>query len=167
MTPNNYFAKVYQSNEIIEQATIYINKKTVQFGQEVYQFNHVIGFGVAPIKNPIPDLWIILYFVFGMALLFVYKNIFWGTVLLLNAVLPWDNNYAQSSQYGLGLYLASGEKKIFVTSDKNSLTKIIQDLHNYMNNDEDKRTYVIDIVRGNIAGNYTAGTASSNNINFR
>lgn len=158
--PNN------NDTDIVDKAAIYINKKTVQFGQEVYQFHNITGFGVSKVKTgKVPILVIAGLFILGLFSLNLNTQAAFGFVIA--AIVCIFVNLGIPQQYGLGLYLNSGQQKIFVTSDQTGLRKVVESLYKYMNSDENQGTYVVTVVRGNINGNYIGGNAVNNNLNFQ
>lgn len=169
MAQNNLLSPNSQI-DLINNATIYINKNTVQFGREVYQFHNITGFGVTPIKNTnTPWILIIGLFMFGI-LLFAFPSSevrVAGFVSIAIGVVGLMNNLREPINYGFGLYLNSGQQKIFVTPNKDNLNKIVQELYDYMNDDNKNGTYVVNIVRGNVHGNYIGGNGQENNMNFK
>lgn len=154
--------------EIVKGATIYITKKTVQFGSDVYQFHNVTGFGISRIKtgNIFPITWILVLFVLGLIIGNVTGNSSIGIIMVTLAIGGILSNVAQPKRYGLGIYLNSGHEKIFITNDVLGLKKIVAILYEYMDNKEKLGTYVVNIVEGNVTGNFIGGDAHKNNLNF-
>jgi hypothetical protein len=100
---------------IAKAEVLYITKKTVRFGDDVYQFRNVTGFGIDEVKTKkIPWLFIFVLFVLG----FIVGNFAqgWGVILIMISIAAFLYNIAQPKMYGLKLYLNSGDGKIFITS---------------------------------------------------
>jgi hypothetical protein len=158
--------------EIIDKpARIYITKKTVRFGQEVYQFNNITGFAVSTVKIPniIPTSWFLVLFVLGSIIGIVPTNDARAIGILMSLIgfIGICSNFSQPKHRGLGIYLNSGHRKIFITTDIKGLEEIVAILYKYMDSDEEKGTYVVNVVGGNVTGNFVGGDAHNNNLDFK
>jgi hypothetical protein len=169
MTNNNLFPQTKYTEIIDKPATIYITKKTVQFDREVYQFSNITGFAVTKRKaeNLIPISWLLVLFVLGLMMASIPNNNWVGIIMVILALLGIFSNFSQPQRYGLGLYLNSGHERIFITSDIKGLKGVVAVLYEYMDSDEEKRAYVVNIVAGNVTGNFIGGDARNNNLNFQ
>ncbi|MBD2181281.1 hypothetical protein H6S82_24745 [Planktothrix sp. FACHB-1355] len=153
--------------EILEGGTIKLTAKTVQFGSNVFQFHNVTGFGIAKvdtIKIPLGSLFIL--FIIGLVLGSLPNISLVGGLLVLGAIAGVIYNITQPQRYGLGLYLNSGHMKVFVTTDVRGLKIVVEDLCNYMENNK-LGGYVVNIVGGNVTGNYIGGDASGTTSTYR
>ncbi|MDY7014947.1 MAG: DUF6232 family protein [Cyanobacteriota bacterium] len=131
----------------IEQAQlIYITKKTVRFGADVYQFRNVAGFGLAEVKtaNLIPLKVILALFAFGCLLAIVPGARSWGIVAVLLAVGAVFLNSSQPKKYGLKLYINSGDSKVFISSHLAGIKQVITQLYEFMESNTEE-SYVINI----------------------
>lgn len=156
-----------KSPEIIGNSTIYITKKSLQFGQQVYQLHNVTGFAASEIsKILIPIKVLLALFVVGL-LIGSFGNQVVGYLMVGGSILGIVYNVLQPKQYGLAIYLNSGQVKFFTTTDKNSLTKLIASIYEYINSDKQLEPLVYNFVHGNVNGNFIGGHASSSNVNFR
>jgi hypothetical protein len=167
---NNNLSPQTQYTEIINKpATIYITRKSVQFGQEVYQFINITGFAVTKRKaqNTIPISWLLVLFVLGLIVGSIPNSVWVGTTMVIIALLGIFSNVSQPQRYGLGLYLNSGHERIFITSDLKGLKAVVANLYEYMDSDDKKEAYVVNIVEGNVTGNFVGGDARHGNLNFQ
>lgn len=162
-----------QNTEIpIRNATIEITKNTVKFGSDVYQFRNVTGFGVCPVRTfKVPLPLIGLFFIVGLFLFIFYTDDHGqksaGFAMMFVAFLAFLYNTFWPLTYGLKLYLNSGSPlPIFISSDLKGLKKVVSVLYDFMESN-DERTYKINIVEGNVEGNFIGGDASGRVSNTR
>lgn len=169
MANNNLLPQTKYTEIIDKPATIYITRKTVQFDKEVYQFVNITGFAVTKRKaeNTIPILWLLLLLILGSIMASIPNNNWVGIIMVLFSLLGVFSNFSQPQRYGLGLYLNSGHERIFITSDIQGLKEVVATLYEYMDSGDDKRAYVVNIVEGNVTGNFVGGDARRNNLNFQ
>jgi hypothetical protein len=159
MAANNILPQ--EQDKPIRNATIEITKRTVKFGSDVYQFRNVTGFGISPVKtaNLVPLQFILVMFVLGLLLANVPDFRMWGIILVLLAIAGFIANNSQPKSYGLKLYLNSGSPSpVFITTDMQGLGEVVSDLYKIMETNEE-RTYRINIVEGNVEGNFIGGDA--------
>ncbi|MFB2981952.1 DUF6232 family protein [Microseira sp. BLCC-F43] len=140
----------------IEKAEVlYITKKTVRFGDDVYQFRNVTGFGIGEVQTKkIPYLFIFVLFVLGAIVGNFAQE--WGGILIMISIAALIYNIAQPKMYGLKLYLNSGDGKIFITSDTAWLKKAVMKLYDFTENAQDGSSMTIQI-GGSITGNIIQG----------
>jgi hypothetical protein len=132
-------------NTTIEKATlIEITKKTVRFGNYVYQFRNVAGFGVAEIRKNIPIGTVLVLFALGLILANIPNLRMWGILMVLVALGILITEVLTPKRYGFKLSINSGENKIFITSDIEGIKKIVLTLYEFMENNEEG-TYVVNI----------------------
>lgn len=156
--------------EVLGNATIYITKKTVQFGQEVYQFHNITGFGVSELARVLLPIQLILgLFLFGLfAANFPDSSArTFGIFMVIVSIVCLIYNQTQPRKYGLLIHLNSGGLKFFSTTDKQGLKQVVATLYEYMDTDKDLGTYVVNFVQGNVTGNFIGGNARENNVNFQ
>ncbi|MEQ8462818.1 DUF6232 family protein [Coleofasciculus sp. E1-EBD-02] len=144
-------------NISLEEADIlYITKYTLRFGDDVYQCKNVTGFGIGEIKQRVPILLIFILFVIGFYLKFVLYNQ-WGSILLIADLILGVLSLARPKQYGLQIYLNSGDKKLFVTSDIDWIKQAVRKLYYFMEKAPEGSSMTIEI-GGNIQGNIIQGS---------
>lgn len=146
--------------EILNGGRICITKKSVQFGSSVYQFHNVTGFAVSKLqKNTLPMQFILALFIIGlfMANSPVGREI--GIIIVLGAIGGILYNISQPDRYGFGLYLNSGHEKIFTTTDVQGVKEVVETLYKYIESDQELSAYVVNIVEGNVTGNFIGGNA--------
>ena len=157
-----------KDTNIERNAVIYITDRTVRFGNDVYQFRNVAGFGLAEVKNNniIPTKVIIGGFVLGFLLGIIGQGI-WGLLILLLAIGAIVINYKNPKRYGLKLYVNSGGGTIFVTTDLEGVKRVVAKLYDFMENSLDG-TFVVNVddrsisVQGSVGGSVMAGDVGGN-----
>jgi Family of unknown function (DUF6232) len=137
----NEFLPGDNSTKIAEATLLEVTKKIVRFGDDVYQFRNVTGFGIGEVRRGRISF-------IGWIIVLVISIPLWGIPLIL-AILY---SLFLAKSYGLMLYLNSGEAQIFITSDRNWLKKAVGTLYDFMQNAEEGSHMTLQ-VGGNIAGN--------------
>jgi hypothetical protein len=145
-----------QSITLERNKTITITKRTVRFsGANVYQTHNITGFSEGEVDiGTIPWLIIIIVF-FGSGIAGI-GNSGLGGLLSLVAIGGAVWNFAKPKHYGLLLTLNSGDKKLFVTSDKANLKVAIGAIYELIEKEKDA-TYQISIENSNVRGNLIQG----------
>ena len=151
------------SREIEKSNFINISKNTIKFGDSVYQFINVTGFGIGEIKKgDFPWLGVFILVVLGIATL-AFAGI--GLIFLGLAGFAIYGHFIVPQSYGLSLYLNSGQEKFFTSTDKRFLGEVVATLYQFM--EEDRLGSVsIDLsnrsiqVGGNLYGNANLGDRS-------
>ncbi len=152
----NAFLSGDDNTKIAQADVIYISDKTVRFGNDVYQFRNVTGFGIDEVKSKkIPFLVIVGLFLFGLTVMNFNNS--WGLLSLVISVMALGANILQPKMYGLKLYLNSGDAQIFLTSDTVWLKRSVRSLYDFMNNAGEGSSMTIQI-GGNITGNIIQGS---------
>lgn len=150
------FLQPHDKTNIANSDLLYVTKKSVKFGDNIYQFRNVTGFGIGEVKTrKIPISWILGFFVFG-GILKTISNDF-GLLLILMAIGAIVFNIMQPKLYGLTLYLNSGDSTIFITSDTPWLERAVGKLYDFTENAQEG-SYLSIKVGGNIEGNLITGT---------
>lgn len=148
----------HQSQDtVFEDANqIEINKNILKFGSSVYQFKNVTGFHVGEFeKEPFPRQAFIMLLVLGVATLALVV----GIIFLLWALWLFINHRKQQSIYGLAIYLNSGRKRVFRSTDKDFLYRIVNAMYRLMSEDSAMNVLVDMSNRSvNVEGDFT-GTA--------
>ncbi|MBD1921292.1 hypothetical protein H6F77_09330 [Microcoleus sp. FACHB-831] len=166
MAPNNILQN--NTDPIKRNESIYITKKTVRFGSDVYQFRNVTGFGVAEFKpaNIIPIKFILIIFVIGLIFGNIPDTRSWGITIVLFSLFGIILNTFQPNQYGLKLYLNSGGGPIFLTRDMEGLKKVVQNLYKFMDSDKEG-SYIVNVqdssirIDGSVGGSVIKGDAEN------
>ncbi|MEQ8757286.1 MAG: DUF6232 family protein [Coleofasciculus sp. G1-WW12-02] len=152
----NAFLKLPDNLSLEKAEVLYITKQTLRFGDDVYQFKNITGFGVGQIKVMIPFSLIIIVFIFGV-IISSWLSRQWGNVTIIISCLAAIFSFIQPKQYGLQIYLNSGDKKLFVTSDTKWLERAVSRLYDFMENAPEGSSMTIEI-GGNIQGNIIQGS---------
>lgn len=158
----NAFLSGDDNTKIAQSDVIYITDKIVKFGDDVYQFRNVTGFGIGEIKAKKPPFLLVGFFIFlliiGLYISSKFNNL-WGLLIagISSIVLFVQADNYQPKKYGLKLYLNSGDAQIFITSDTVWLKRSVRSLYDFMENAEEGSSMTIHI-GGNITGNIIQGS---------
>jgi Family of unknown function (DUF6232) len=123
---------------------INITKKTVRFGSDVYQFHNISGFGMAEIKNQNSAAVPLLLAAFVVGLILANFSFWLGAIVCIVALLGIFSIVSTPKEYGLKLYINSGDKKVFITRDLNGIKQVVATLYEFMESEKDG-AYVINI----------------------
>jgi hypothetical protein len=124
---------------------IYITKKTVRFGSEVYQFCNVTGFGISEFKakNLISLIIILLLAIVSIiARIYGVKRLEIVTLVMAFLAIAW--NRIRPRKYGFTLYLNSGDKRVFITRNRKFLNDLISVIYEFMESNAEGG-YVVNI----------------------
>lgn len=147
--------------------TVTITKKTVQFGNNVYQSCNVTGFGVGEVESKFPLKFVVMLFFGGLALTQVPSIGFVGGIAMFLAVGLIIAKFTQPKQYGLELQLNSGITEFFITSDLKTLREIIHNIYMMMEKSLEGSVsfHVSDNsvrIEGSVGGSLNFGTVGGN-----
>ncbi|MCC3414951.1 MAG: hypothetical protein JGK24_20420 [Microcoleus sp. PH2017_29_MFU_D_A] len=131
----NDLLKQDDSKKVVEDAKfIEFSKRTVRFGDSLYQLRNVTGFEVGKIpKDKFPTLIVLGMLLAGTALLVV------GIGIILIGIAGWMifSHFTQPQKYGFILTLNSGESISFISRDKLFLGNIVSALYQLMEGEID------------------------------
>jgi hypothetical protein len=144
-----------------------ITKRTVSFGNNVYQFKNITGFSEETIykATTIPWFFIVIGAIAGIIAL-SEKEVGIGIFVLLVCAICIVINNMKKEEYGLILTLNSGGRHMFITSDHKMLSELIQKLYHFMDSDQDGM-YAVTIndnsikIEGNMIGVAASGTGNT------
>jgi hypothetical protein len=152
-----------QSTTLEKNTKIFVTKKTVRFGKNVYQTHNIAGFSEGEVDiGQIPWVLVLLLLLFSLIVNSFNGGI--GALLLLAGLAGGIWNLVKPKHYGFLLTLNSGDKKLFVTPDKDGLKKVIIDIYDFIEKEKDA-TYEISIINSTITGNFVLGGATSVSFN--
>lgn len=141
-----------ENNQVIT-----VTQRTVRFDKNVYQTHNIAGFGEGEVElGKIPWGLIIISVILGWVLNSFNLGVGW--LLLLSGIAGGIWNFVKPKHYGLLLTLNSGDKKLFVTTDKNGLQKGISVIYEFIET-EKEATYQISIRNSQVQGNFIQGKA--------
>lgn len=158
----NAFLSGDDNTKIAQADVIYITDRIVKFGDDIYQFRNVTGFGIGGVKAKKPPFLLVGFFLFlfivGYYISIQFNNL-WGLLIsgISGIVLQVQADNYQPKRYGLKLYLNSGDAQIFITSDTVWLKRSVRSLYDFMNNAEEG-SYMTIQIGGNITGNIIQGS---------
>ena len=151
-----------QSVTLEKNKVILITKRTVRFASNVYQTHNISGFSEGEVDiGTIP--WIILIIVLLIGLTVRVFNGGSGWFLILLAVAGGVWNFVKPKHYGLLLTLNSGDKKLFTTTDKPGLKKVISVIYDFIETEKDA-AYRISVTNNNVTGNFVQGNVGGDAV---
>jgi hypothetical protein len=144
-----------QSITLEKNKVILITKRTVRFARNVYQTHNISGFSEGEVDiGTIP--WTTIIVVLLIGLIAVGANGGLGSLLILLAIAGAVWNFVKPKHYGLLLTLNSGDKKLFITTDKAGLKKVISAIYDFIETEKDA-TYEVSFTNNNVTGNFVQG----------
>ncbi|GAB4191285.1 MAG: hypothetical protein Fur006_34230 [Coleofasciculaceae cyanobacterium] len=156
----NAFLSGDNNTKIAEARILYLTKKTVRFGDDIYQFRNVTGFGIGKVKpKKISMKVILILFFLGPFVGLIPGLTFLGLIMLLLAIAAIFSNIVQPQLYGLQLYVNSGDAQIFITSDTDWLKRAVGKLYDFMENSEEGSHMTIQ-VGGEVSGTIIQGSTA-------
>lgn len=134
--PLNLLNKEDNQEVYYNPPNIYITRNTIKFGDNVYQFKNVTGFGISELKKNDLYLKIAIILLLSWLSIVFFPEIPGGFkfIHLVLTVVAFYIYGKQATYYALALYLPSGDNKMFVSSDVTGLRKMIDTLYEYMEN---------------------------------
>lgn len=162
--------------KVDEASVIKITDRTVRFGETVYQVRNITGVSVAEYRSPprIPVIAIAFCGVIGIYLLPSQEieeqslSFFLITVAAIGAV----ERFFLRTQYFLQLEMNSGRSRLFLSSRKDFLTKVVKKIYEVMDSNDPTiiHNYTVDLstkhirdhstrieVGGSVGGNIIGG----------
>jgi hypothetical protein len=134
---------------------ILITKRTVRFTRNVYQTHNIAGFSEGEVDiGTIPWIIIIIVLLIGLTVSAFNGGLGWFLNLLAIAGAVW--NFAKPKHYGLLLTLNSGDRKLFTTTDKPGLKKVVSVIYDFIETEKDA-TYEISVTNNSVTGNFVQG----------
>lgn len=146
-----------QSVTLEQNKVITITKRTVRFSRNVYQTHNIAEFGEGEVDiGTIP--WIIIIGVFIIGLIIVNFNPKVGLLVIIVSSIGAIWNVHKPKYYGFLLTLNSGDKKLFTTTDKENLKRVIEVIYDLIET-EKEATYQISVNNSKVNGNFIQGYA--------
>ena len=141
---------------------ITITKRTLRFSKNVYQTRNISAFGEGEVDiDKIPWWIVILFLISGVASFFFDSNNQGGWLVFLVGMTGLVWNCYKPKHYGFLVTLNSGDKKLFVTTDKEGIQKVISVIYDLIET-EQEATYQMSINNSQIKGNFIQGYAGGN-----
>lgn len=143
---------------------IVINRGCIKFGNSVYQFCNVTGFSIGEFKKDDFPLKVFLI-VLGIGCVLLPVGI--GLIFLIWAYFLYRKYKNVKQVYGLSIQLNSGQRKVFSSTEKDFLLRIINEMYKLMSTKSESQV-VVDMsnrqvnISGNASGNIVTG--DKNNI---
>lgn len=159
-------ANSFGSNQNItleKNKVITVTKRTVRFAKNVYQTHNITGFSEGEVDiGTIP--WGIIIIVFILALIVGSFNGGVASYLMFAAIGGAVWNFVKPKHYGLLLTLNSGDQKLFVTTDKENLKRVLEVVYDFIESEKDA-TYQISVNNSQVKGNFIQGYVGGNVLN--
>ncbi len=153
-----------QSITLERNKVITITKRTVRFSRNVYQTHNIAEFGEGEVDiGTIP--WLIIIAVLIVALIVGVFNSGIGVLLSVIWIGCAIWNFIKPKHYGFLITLNSGDKKLFTTTDKENLKRVIDVIYGLIETEKEK-TYQITVKDSNVNGNFIQGDAGGN-VSYR
>jgi Family of unknown function (DUF6232) len=144
-----------QSVTLEKNKVILITKRTVRFTRNVYQTHNIAGFSEGEVDiGTIPWIIIIIVLLIGLTVSAFNGGLGWFLNLLAIASAVW--NFVKPKHYGLLLTLNSGDRKLFTTTDKPGLKKVVSVIYDFIETEKDA-TYEISVTNNSVTGNFVQG----------
>jgi hypothetical protein len=164
MTTASPFDGSNQSITLESNKVITITKRTVRFSKNVYQTHNIAAFGEGYVDIGTIPWWIIIVVaILGLIMTSFAGGVGWFLVLAAMAGAVW--NFIKPKHYGFLVTLNSGDKKLFITTDKEGLQKVVSVIYDLIEA-EKEATYQISVnhsqIKGNFIQGYMGGDASFN-----
>jgi energy-coupling factor transporter transmembrane protein EcfT len=166
MDMNDFLSKNNETTEA-KADVLYVTNKSIRFGDDVYQFRNVTGFGIGKVQRKLVPLTLII-FIFFLSFLAFFPQQYWlGIILFLLAIGLIVRNVFAPNRYGLKIYLNSGDSQIFITTDTPWIKRAVTTLYDFIEN-ATEGNYMNIQVGGDITGNFmpssTVGGTVSNHV---
>jgi hypothetical protein len=153
-----------QSITLERDKVITLTKRTLRFSKNVYQTHNIAGFSEGDVDiGTIPWVMIIVGLIIG--LIFTSFNNAIGWLLILGAIGGAVWNFVKPKYYGFLVTLNSGDKKLFITTDKEGIQKVISVIYDLIEA-EQEATYQISVTNSQIKGNFIQGHTGGN-VSFK
>ena len=143
-----------QENIFDKPQEIVITKKTVKFGNYVYQFRNVTGFGLLQAKMNLLEKIIIsllsILFLAGFSMLYANSSSLktQGLIMVIISLGLIQLILLIPKRQGLILSLNSGDYTVFVSRDLNGIKKVVSILYKFMESDMEG-SYIVNIDQRN------------------
>ena len=152
-----------QGITFINNKIITITKRTIRFSHNVYLFHNIEGFSEEVVDIGTIPFWIITI-VFMIAVIISSSNLTLGWALTILPISGMIWNFSKPRHYGLLLTLNSGNKFLFVTTDKSGTKNVISVIYDFFETETEEdlaiqisisNSYVSvnNIYRGFVGGN--------------
>ncbi len=119
-----------QSITFVKNKVITVTKRTIRFSHNVYLFHNIEGFSEEEIDITTIPFWISIT-LFMIGVIISSYNLTSGLLLTLSAILGFSWNLMKPKYYGLLLTFTSGNKFLFITSDRTGTKNVVSVIHEF------------------------------------
>ena len=146
-----------QSITLERNKVITLTKRTVRFSKNVYQTHNIAGFGEGEVDIGRIPLVIIIGILIGSPVVGQVNSILgWLFIFAAIGCVVW--NFLKPKHYGFLLTLNSGDKKLFTTTDKEGLKRVVEVIYELIEAEKEV-TYQISVNNSHVNGNFIQGYA--------
>lgn len=144
-----------QSITLEHNKVITLSKRTVRFSKDVYQTHNIAGFADGEVDiGTIHWIIVIVVLIAGLLVNAFNSGVGWLLILAGIGCVVW--NFAKPKHYGFLMTLNSGDRKLFVTRDREGLKRVIEEIYDIIETEKEV-TYRITVKDSNINGNFVQG----------
>jgi hypothetical protein len=119
-----------QGITLVRNKIITVTKRTIRFSHNVYLFHNIEGFSEEAVDITTIPFWIIItLFMIGVIISSSNLTLGWALTMLAIAGMIW--NFCKPKYYGLLLTFNSGNKFLFITSDKTGTKNVISVIYEF------------------------------------
>jgi hypothetical protein len=119
-----------QGITFVKNKVITMTKRTIRFSHNVYLFHNIEGFSEEEIDTATIPFWIITI-LFMIGVIVSSSNLTSGSTLIMLAISGTIWNLCKPKYYGLLLTFNSGNKFLFITSDKTGTKNVISVIYEF------------------------------------
>ncbi len=146
-----------QNITLQKDKVITITNRTVRSGLEVYQTHNITGFGEGEVEiGSIPWFALIVLIIVGLIMSPFNSSV--GTLMIMAAIAGGIWNFVKPKHYGFLMTLNSGDRKLFITTDKSGLRQVVSTIYEIIETNQEA-TYQISVSNSNIQGNFIQGSS--------
>ncbi len=120
----------------VKNQVITVTKRTIRFSHNVYLFHNIEGFSEKEVDIVIIPFWITTtLFVIGVIISSYNLTLGWILTIFSTSGMIW--NFCRPKYYGLLLTFNSGNKFLFVTTDRPGIKSIISTIYDFFETEKE------------------------------
>lgn len=126
-----------QGITLVKNKVITMTKRTIRFSHNVYLFHNLEGFSEEEVEIATIPFWIITT-LFMIGVIISSYNLTSGWILTMFSISGMIWNFSKPKYYGLLLTLNSGNKFLFITSDKTGTKNVISVIYEFFETEKEE-----------------------------
>lgn len=130
-----------QGITFVKNQVITMTKRTIRFSNNVYLFHHIEGFSEEVVDPATISYWIITI-IFMIAVIISSYNLTLGWILTTFAISGTIWNLLMPKYYGLLLTFNSGNKFLFITTDKSGTKNVISVIYEFFETETEEDLFI-------------------------